>query len=278
MNNWWQISAHVDPAPDDWSPIADVFGQHGVGATQQIDTPPMMIGYVEAVDGSAERAQELARALESAGASPVTVTTVEGEDWSALWKQFFKTRRVGKRVVLRPTWEEATVRPDDIEVVLDPGQAFGTGDHPTSRLCLRLLENADLGGKSVLDLGCGSGILAIAAAKMGAETVLGTDIDPTSVEISRENARLNGVEIPFAVSDGFPDSGPWDVVVSNIISATLIRLAPAAYQAVKPGGLWMVSGIIEQNFAGVVEAAERCGFRLTAQEQEDEWVAATFCR
>lgn len=214
------------------------------------------------------------------GARSVAITEVPEQDWSEIWKIHFKPRRVGKRFVIRPTWEPYHVGRDDIEIVLDPGQAFGTGDHQTTRLCLRLLEwQAPLAGKSLADVGCGSGVLAIGAAKMGAHPIVATDLDPLSVEITRENMRLNDVEFETGVAAGFDAvTEPVDIAVSNIISATLIRLATDAAQKVKPGGTWIVSGVIAGNWPDVLRAAESVGFELVRLEQEDDWIGAVFRR
>jgi ribosomal protein L11 methyltransferase len=142
-----------------------------------------------------------------------------------------------------------------------------------------LLEDATIAGRTVLDLGCGSGILSIASSKLGAARVLGVDVDPLSVEVAKENATANHVAATFQSGEGFAEiEETWDVVVSNIISAVLIRLAPEAFRVVSPGGTWIVSGIIHDNWPDVRKAAESVGFTLTTQRREDDWVAASFAR
>jgi len=210
----------------------------------------------------------------------VETKLVPEEDWAEAWKQHFKPRRIGERVVIRPTWEGYRLREGDIEIVLDPGQAFGTGDHPTTRLCLELMQLVPLAGKSVADIGCGSGILSIAAVKLDASDVYASDIDGQSVEVAKANAVLNQVDFQAEVSEGFAglNGTPREVVLSNIISATLIRLSGDAAGAVEKGGFWIVSGIIESNWPDVLKAAEQAGFQLKQRNQEDEWVAAIFQR
>lgn len=277
MSSWIEVKAKFAKAPEDWSVFIDCFDKHGCPGTQQFDDPPMLVGYLTDVQGADDRLALLSEALFALGVSSVENTTIPEENWSELWKQHFKPRRVGQRFVVRPTWEKATLRSDDIELVLDPGQAFGTGDHQTTRLSLMNLERVKVHGKTLLDLGCGSGILAIAACKLGAR-VTASDIDPQSVEVSRENMVRNQVKFDLMVKDGFPEGGPWEIVISNIISATLIRFAARAYEAVAPGGKWIVSGVIEANWPDVKAAAEKVGFTLESFEQEDEWIGAIFSR
>jgi ribosomal protein L11 methyltransferase len=198
-------------------------------------------------------------------------------DWAEAWKQFFVPRTVG-RFFVRPSWEEAPVPEGLVEIVLDPGQAFGTGDHPTTRMCLELVGETVTAGARVADIGSGSGILSIAAAKLGAE-VEGVDLDAPSVEAARENAARNGVSAEFRLGTGFePLEGTYDVVLSNIISAALIGLAPVTAARVRPGGAWIVSGVIQDNWADVLSAAEAAGFRLDRRLEEGEWVAARLFR
>lgn len=279
MSGWIEITARLDCAPDDWSSLVDAFDRFGCPGSQIEDDPPRIVGYLTDVEGAASRSDELAEELLRLGATEVTHNTVQEEDWSELWKVHFKPRRIGRRLVIRPTWEDFKAGAEDIIIVLDPGQAFGTGDHPTSRLCLQLLESADLEGKSVADIGCGSGVLAIAAAKLGARSVVASDLDPLAVSVTRENLERNEVVARVEATEGFTIVDvPADVVVSNIISATLIRLAPEAADAVASGGKWIVSGIYASNWPDVRAAAEMVGFTLMLEIREDDWVAATFLR
>lgn len=265
-------------APADWSLYVDAFDRFGCPGSLQTDTPPTLSAYLIEVEGSAARAEMLASELRGLGANDVKIQTVPDEDWSEMWKIHFKSRKVGARVTIRPTWEDpGAIAEDEVEIVLDPGQAFGTGDHPTTRLCLELMQELPLEGATVYDLGCGSGILAIAACKLGAKTVTASDIDGTSVVVSRQNAILNQVPYEATEGAGFLESGPFDIVISNIISATLIGLAPDALAHVKHGGYWLVSGIIEGNWPDVRAAALNAGFSLKRELKEDEWIGAVFC-
>jgi ribosomal protein L11 methyltransferase len=277
VTDWIEIKAVFDAPPEDWSPFVDAFDRFGCPGSIQSDTPPSLSAYLVDVPGAAARGEELSTELRRLGAREVQTQTVPEEDWSELWKIHFKLRRVGRRFLIRPTWESFAATAADLVIVLDPGQAFGTGDHPTTRLCLQLMEAASLQGKTVADIGCGSGILSVGACRLGASKVFASDIDPLAVEVTRANAQLNNVCFETIAGDGFAVlSEPRDVVVSNIISATLIRLSPRAARAVKPGGLWIVSGIIKDNWPDVQAAAERQGFVLERVAEEDDWVAATF--
>lgn len=279
MSGWLQVSAVFEATPEDWSPYIDAFDRFGCPGSLIEDNPPRLIGYLTEVAGVEAQSEALSAELKRLGADRIEHLRVEDEDWTELWKIHFKPRRIGKRLVIRPTWEEFAAGPDDVVIVLDPGQAFGTGDHPTTRLCLELLEAEDLTGQSVADIGCGSGILAIAAVKLGAAAVVASDLDPLAVAVTRENMVRNGVEFPAEVAEGFSIlSEPADFIVSNIISATLIRLAPDAAKWVRPGGKWVVSGIYATNWPDVRAAAERQGFQLVNECREDDWVAATFLR
>lgn len=280
MTDWIEIKALFDVAPDDWSIYADAFDRFGCPGSVQYDEPPSISAYMVGVEGAAAQANLLAEELKRLGATAVEIGSVPEEDWSETWKQFFKPRRIGKRFVIRPTWESYETQEGDLEIVLDPGQAFGTGDHPTTRLCLELLDSFDLSGKCVADVGCGSGILSIGALLLGASEVDAVDIDPLSVEVAIENAKLNGVSYRCVAGDGFKalQHEQYDLIVSNIISAILIRLSPDAAAYVKKGGHWVVSGIIKQNWPDVLEAAQKVGFTLIENAEEDEWVAATFLR
>jgi ribosomal protein L11 methyltransferase len=273
--SWIQVRATF-PEAADLSPYIEVFRHYGIENT--LEEAYTLVGCLPRVAGSGVRASELEAALGQAGAQDVAISELQDESWETNWMQFFKPRRVGKRIVVRPTWEQFDRKPDDIEIVLDPGQAFGTGDHPTTRLCMELMQDAPLSSLVVADVGCGSGILSIAACKLGARSVVAIDIEPVAVEVARLNAALNEVTFDAVVGegiDGLPmDAAPFDLVVSNIISAIIIRLACDVAAVLKDGGLWIVSGIIVQNWPDVLEAAERSGFMLDQRREEDGWVAA----
>jgi ribosomal protein L11 methyltransferase len=275
--NWICLRADLPQTPEDFAPLHEIFASHGLEATVEHEDPPGMSAYFCEEPDAHERIAELGAALMAFGASRVVVETVPEEDWAESWKQFFKPRDVGKGFVVKPTWE--SIGPTERLVIeLDPGQAFGTGEHATTQLCLVMLEEAVDKGDIVIDVGCGSGILSIAAAKLGAE-VHATEIDAPAATIAAENAKRNAVAIEVAVAERIPDEFPVaDVVVSNIVSATLVRLAPTISEHLKEDGAWVASGIIPQNLPDVQAAAEAQGFKLASQREEGGWVCAVFRR
>jgi ribosomal protein L11 methyltransferase len=206
---------------------------------------------------------------------PLQTRVLHEEDWANTWKRYYPVQRVGERVVIVPSWLEHTPTPDDVVLHLDPGMAFGTGLHPTTRLCLRLLEREPLTGRSLLDLGCGSGILAIAAAKLGAAPVLALDTDSVAVEVASENVARNGVAAQVQTAAGsLPvPSAPCDVVVANIIADVLIELAPELAATLAPGGRLITSGIIQDREDEVALTLAAAGLHLRERLREGEWVA-----
>ncbi len=274
--NWIIVKAIKNDPPDDWSPVIDLFREYGIDNTLEEKTA--LTGCYVDVDGVLDQIEKLKLALIPFQLDEFSAEPLVEVDWENDWKKHFKPRRIGKHFVVKPTWEEFESQPDDHVIVLDPGQAFGTGDHPTTRMCLTFLESYAGPTTTVLDLGCGSGILAIGAKFVGSPDVLAIDIDPLAVEVAKENFALNSVTVRAEVGDVTElnlESG-WDIVVSNIISATLINLAPDANYALKVGGLWIVSGIIDQNWADVQKAASKSGFSLVTFDQEDGWTAGVF--
>jgi len=175
---------------------------------------------------------------------PIEVTVVEEQDWVRLTQSQFEPIRISDRLWIVPSWHEAP-NPDAICIELDPGLAFGTGSHPTTRLCLQWLEQVVTPGVSVLDYGCGSGILAIAAGKLGAAPIEGIDIDPRSIDSATYNADNNGVIAHFALAEK-PSSGSFDIVVANILANPLRALAPALVARARPGGQLALSGILKE--------------------------------
>ncbi len=275
---WLQVTIERSPEPDDWSPWIEVLERWNCQSTLETADPPALVGYISWAT-SPDRQRELEGELRKRGADSVRFEEIVETDWSVEWKKHFRPQRVGERWVICPSWEVVQPEPEDLVIVLDPGQAFGTGDHPTTRLCLEELERCDLVHRSVWDVGCGSGILSIAARMRGAVPVLGTDVDPTAVEVARANAERNGVEVEFRVGEGVEREsrdGGWDVVVSNIISATLTRLAPNVFSVLKPGGVWITSGIYEGNVDDVRTSAVRAGFEALRQETESQWAMLSF--
>jgi ribosomal protein L11 methyltransferase len=198
-----------------------------------------------------------------------TVDTVEEQNWVQLTQSQFDPIRVSERLWIVPSWHE-TPDPAAVSLILDPGMAFGTGSHPTTRLCLEWLERNVTEGCSVLDYGCGSGILAIAAGRLGAARVAGVDIDPQAVEAARANAERNGVTALFADS-AEPVAGEYDVVVANILSNPLRVLAPAICAHVRPGGRLALSGILREQVDEIIAIYARW-LPLQVADIREDWV------
>lgn len=200
------------------------------------------------------------------------LTELEERDWVRAWMDDFHPMRFGQRLWICPT-TQTPPDPDAINIRLDPGLAFGTGTHPTTALCLEWLDGADVAEQTVLDYGCGSGILAIAAAKLGARRVWAVDIDPQALLASDDNASDNGVEdrLTLATPGELPIALTVDVLVANILAGVLARLAPEFARRVKPGGRLALSGILEQH-ADAVQAAFARDFTFARPRQREDWV------
>jgi len=213
------------------------------------------------------------------------------EDWANAWKKQYHVLCIGRRTRIVPAWEEYDAQPGEVIVRLEPGMAFGTGLHPTTRLCLEAMETSLVPGCSVLDVGTGSGILAIAAARLGADSVLALDTDPIAVTVARENAVRNQVAGQITVRQGsvglapgwspggaggaffLLEEGAFDRVVVNILAPVIRSLAGGLAARTAPGGQLIASGIIETQEADVLDALCACGFRLVSRAQEADWVA-----
>ena len=243
--------------------------------------------YVEDNDGGRAALQRIRPALDSLGkARPetaplrLTVSGVADADWENNWKQFYKPMEIGERLLVVPEWEHADAG-GRVVLRLNPGLTFGTGSHATTRLCLTALEKAVRGGERVLDLGCGSGILSIAALLLGAGAAVACDIDETCVDVAYENAALNGVgRDRYTVLWGnvLTDQallsrigGGYDLVVANIVADVILALAPAARGFLKPGGLFLCSGIIDDRSAEVAAALRQNGWEMLERCSSEGW-------
>lgn len=259
----------------------------GLGARIDPTRPVTVRGYVPARDAATAEAAaaEVAEALGHLQAfglraiGDLRTRVVHEADWAEAWKAHFPVLRIGRRIVIRPTWRRHRRQPDDVVLALDPGMAFGTGLHPTTRLCLALLEGlADRGrldGADVVDVGCGSGILAIAALRLGARRAVGVDTDPIAVEATLANARRNRLVRRLSAREGsLPVAGgPVDVVLANLVAGVLVPIAPLLRAAVRDGGTLLASGIFTDRESDVVTAFRAVGLVVRARAAEGDWVA-----
>lgn len=213
----------------------------------------------------------------------LTLDDKKEEDWADSWKQYYKPVRIGHRLLVVPTWEEVPAGKDDLVLRMDPGMAFGTGTHETTRLCATLLEEYMKPGARVLDIGTGSGILAIAAAKLGAGQVNAYDIDPVAVRVAKGNAEENGCErVVCGVSDLLAGvdlvGGRYDFVCANLVADIILRMAGDILRYLAPGGLLAVSGIIDRQAEEVKKALEDGGLTFCLLREENDWNAMLFTR
>lgn len=222
-----------------------------------------------------ERTRTALGHLQAFGLGPIgdlVARRVPDEDWIESWKASFTPIRIGGFLV-RPTWSDATGDAGAIPLVLDPGMAFGTGLHPTTQACLERLSLLDLAGRRVLDVGCGSGVLAIAAAKRGAAPVVAVDTDPLAVRATEENARGNRVGVTVSLGSAASVGGAFDVVLANIVAPVLVRIAADLRARLAPGGALVLAGIVALAEPELVQAFEARGLRVTERDARGDWVS-----
>jgi ribosomal protein L11 methyltransferase len=325
---WLELS--VDVEPEAVESISELLARHGYNGGVVIDQPiitgadgpeytfdtsrPVTLRTYIPLDAQAEETrQRLEQALWHFGqmraVGPLAVRPLEEEDWANAWKQHYTIQRIGARTVIVPSWLEYAPQPDDIVLKLDPGMAFGTGLHPTTQLCVGFVEQYARPGMAAIDLGCGSGILAIAAAKLGA-TVLALDTDPIAVTATRENVERNGEGARITTAEGSIGAGTqmghwlgWtqepktenqdpaaddrfavlgsqfsgvDLIVANIIARVLSALAQDMADTLKPAGILIASGIIAEREAEVATAFAAAGLAPLERKQEGDWVALVY--
>lgn len=281
-----EILARVAPGGTSVEPGFDLVDE-GLGARIDPREPATVRAYIPAADlAVAERlAADVVRDLghlSAFGLRPIgelRTRLVAESDWAEAWKAHFPVMRIGRRIVIRPSWQRHRAARGEIVLALDPGMAFGTGLHPTTRLSLVGLEAlADRGSLPVaraLDVGCGSGILSIAAARLGAETVTAIDIDPIAVDATAANARRNRLASRVRSRLGSLPSGeaPFDLVIANLIASVLIALASGIERELAVNGQWLVSGIFGDREAAVRDALAAAGLATTDRWADEEWVA-----
>ena len=218
-----------------------------------------------------------------AGDSPLQVVheKVEDEDWEQTWKEFYHPLRVGRRLIIKPTWypwppdeHPDAARPDDIIIELDPEMAFGTGGHASTQLCLVALEDLVAEGDTVLDVGCGSGILALAAVGLGAGDVIAVDVDPVAVSTTRANVARNGAAERVHIQRGdirSVDADGFRLIVANINAPVVCELAPEAYRKLRAGGYLIASGLVQHSTGDVIRAQQAVGFVVADVRRQDGW-------
>lgn len=217
-----------------------------------------------------------AEAFLDMGSLALDMQNVADEDWSENWKKYYKPFRIGSHLVVKPTWEPYAPQPEDLVIELDPGMAFGTGTHETTNMCMQLLERYYQDGMRVMDVGTGSGILAIAAARLGADNVLAIDIDPDAVKVAKENVALNGVSDAVRVVVGDlckSEAMPCELAVANIVADAICMLAGPLTRHLEKDGLLICSGIIREREQDVLDAAREAGYTVKDRIEKGEWVA-----
>ena len=239
-----------------------------------------LTGYLPVTDGIEATMSALQSRLEafaSCGLPSVgalTVTFVEDADWANAWRQFYQPTEIGRRLVIQPSWQPYRGTADRLVIEMDPGMAFGTGGHPTTRLCLVALEHLVSAGDVVADIGTGTGILAIAAALLGARAVHATDIDALPRRVAQENVERNrvGDRVTVHAFDGFYERlPPCDLAVANIIADAIIEIAPLVTRVLRPGGVFVACGIVEERLPEVVAALSAAGLSPAEIRSDDVW-------
>jgi len=305
MKRWIELQVEVDQEAVE--AVSEVLSRYGFGGgiaideaidvdaggdgyRLRLDQPVRVKTYLPAEDLAGDAIAAIRDALDHLSflrpIGPLRLQTLEEEDWANAWKEHFHVHHVGQRIVIKPTWREYTPAADERVIELDPGMAFGTGLHPTTRLCLAALEDHLRPGQSVLDLGTGSGILAIAAARLGANPVYALDIDPVAVAVAASNVQANGVESIVRVRQGTlegsrgDESWPmndgqraFDRIVANLIARVLIDLAGPLAAALAADGVLIASGIIADRTDDVIAAFAAAGLTGIERRQEGDWIA-----
>lgn len=281
---WIQINTVVAEAIAE--PLSDAFMEAGAVSVTfedaqdqpifepEIGTTPIwdktkVVGLFDAEIDPKSVIQLLTQQIPQVTASAYKVEQLEDKDWIRAWMDLFQPMQFGDNLWIVPSWLDAP-RPNAVNLMLDPGMAFGTGTHPTTALCLTWLDQHAPKHLSVIDYGCGSGILALAAQKLGAASVVGTDIDPQAITASRQNAERNHEAISFELVKNF-DSNPVDLLVANILAGPVKELAGEFIRLLKPGGTLVLSGLLANQAEGLITHYRDLGVELDTFETQEEW-------
>jgi ribosomal protein L11 methyltransferase len=289
---WLELSLRA--SNDAVDAITEVFRAHGVGgvAVEPVILPgadegfevdcdeSRIVAFIRGDQESEGRARHIEEAiwhLQAFDLAPISRLErrhVDEEDWANAWKEHFHPLRIGKHFVVKPTWRDFDSRPDDVVIELDSGMAFGTGLHPTTRMVIEEMEGCVTPGQQILDMGTGSGILAVAAAKLGASQVIAIDADPVACQIAAENAVLNGVDGIVKVATGAepPFNGRFDVILANIVAAVIAGMASDLARLMDAHSFLIVSGIIEQRVSLVAEALGASGLKVVRTRMSGDWI------
>jgi ribosomal protein L11 methyltransferase len=292
---WLELSVAVEPEAVE--SVSAAFAEHGQGvALEQAvessrdgdivylppDAPVLVKTYLPLADPDVEhRRAQIEKAVwafsQLRQVGELRVRTIHEADWATAWKDYFFVHRVGGRTVIVPSWREAEYQPreHDVVLLLDPGMAFGTGLHPTTRLCLRAAEELVEPGQRVLDVGAGSGILSIAAARLGASFVEAVEVEPVAAAVCLQNVQRNGVVDVVSVQQGTletPIGEPFDLILANITIRTLLDLHPLLAAHLKPGGRAVLSGVLAERADELLAVLREHGWRHERTDQEQDWV------
>ena len=296
MTDWIEVSMRVDG--ESAEAIAEVLGRYGhQGVSLEQDgippdtwdedeVPPPQALILRAYFPDDDRFDDTRAQLETAlghlrlmyPMPQPAYRPLQEDDWAEAWKSHYHPLRIGKRLLVRPLWIDTELMADDIEIALDPGMAFGTGTHPTTQLCLEALEDLVQPAQDILDLGCGSGILSIAAAKLGAHKILALDIDSIAVQATRENAAANSVADRIIAQQGslqsmLTSAKRFDLVVVNILARIILEMTEQGLgEILRPGGTAIFSGIIDTQMEQVEAGLRRSGLPVVARRQKGDWM------
>ena len=251
----------------------------GEGAVRPAGRPGVT-GYFADASGAADQCKALEAALRglnrTAGiAAEATFTRIDEQDWAEAWKEHFWPEKITDTIVVKPTWREYAAGPNEIVLEIDPGMAFGTGTHPTTALCISLIEGHLKPADAFLDVGTGSGILMIAAARLGAKSVQGVDNDPVAIEVAQKNLLANRIpDFDIAAGHLVDDlDGPFDVVAANILSEVVLDLLPGVIRVLKKSGVFICSGIVSPQKRAVLAGLHKAGFEIVEVSEKAGWIA-----